>query len=55
VEGLTSREAYETTQNSLPDLQGLVHQSMNLYVGAMDKELLEEDFAVTVAMGNYNG
>jgi hypothetical protein len=39
VEGLTGREAYDITQNSLPNLWGLVCQSMNLYVGAMDEEL----------------
>jgi hypothetical protein len=55
VEGLTGREAYDITRNSLPNLRGLVRQSMNLYVDAMNKELLEEDFAVKVAMGDYNG
>lgn len=54
VSCLTGEEAYHITREASPDLRPLVRQSMNSYIDAMNEELSGVDFAVKVAMGDYN-
>lgn len=55
VEGLTGKEAYHITRNSLPKLHELIWKSVDLYVKERNKELKKEsDHAVKTAMGDYN-
>lgn len=54
VNCLTGEEAYHITRKALPDLRPVVRQSVNSYVEAMNKELSGVDFAIKVAMGDYN-
>lgn len=53
VDGLTGREVYDITRNSLPTIRPLVRNSVNLYIAAKNAELLEEDPAVKISMGDY--
>ena len=54
VNGLTGDQAYSITREALPDLRSLVRQSINLYIDSMNEELSGVDFAIKVAMGDYN-
>jgi len=54
VNGLTGKEAYHITRDSLPDLHGTVRKSVKSYVKMMNVELEAEDDGVKVAMGDYN-
>ena len=54
VAGLGYDQVHHIARNAQSDLRPLVRESVNSYIEAMNEELSGVDFAVKVAMGDYN-